>query len=595
MADFIIGPNGQIIPNYNPAWLPQIMNDPAKEAMIKAYAQAAGVAEDFYTGAGAPTGFTLGSEGKLPAIAGNTLPKAPGTGFVFGQNTPGATIDDYIPPKLQQLAGPTLPGNTGEAAAREAVKGVRAGLNTGVVDDAAGLLSKIPGGELLGKLAGKVGPWAGKVAGPVGLLSMIPSYLNERETAAPVNPNGSPFEQLLGTALGADNPNYSELGNAALHLNPISALGISGAGALKELGGLGEKLYDYAATPVKDKPNPSPQTMPNVVEAWAEMMQNSPQKQDAGSGLGGNSVEIGQADPRLAVPQMAVPPGVNLDEARKWMEQAAPKSTLDEEGTVRNKMLGALGEVLLQDNSALPTGQLLGRLGGGLLVGKVAGEESVKEQKNKDIAAQRDYALFRAGNAVDFAKLDAGHQNAIAETAFKNAMLKHQDAINAIEKSSPKFLGMQGGTAVYQTQTPDGKVKLNSFDTGALQRQTMAKVGLGGSGKSAEVLHDLTAADLQPMNDPFGYAAMISSELMNKGMLSSALGEKTFKTLNDAAQNQAMLAPGNDESRAKLYQQLLMGNAAGILLNNPELVKQVSPYSVFARGLTAVMEKRNGK
>lgn len=339
--------------------------------------------------------------------------------------------------------------------------------------------------------------------------------------------------------------------------------------------------------PQEQKPNGPQMQTPSAFEAFANLQGSLPKDGTVGAT---NSFDIpGQTGLLPAPPQQGMPGKVDTSAVQGWLEKAAPKAPQEDGDS--GKLMTALG--LLQGAAGADFthgfGQGLAQIGAGALGGLVQGKQQKKKEQQDYEKAQQNYAALMAGHSLDIAKLDAEHQEKLLDVSFKNAMLKYETALKNIELTKPKFIGMEGGVAMYQTTDPNtGAMKLNSFDTGLLKQQAMLKMMLRGqTGLGGTKIADLTASSMVPGagHDAFSYYSNIASDVLNSSLGSVVLDQKTWDQLEQDAMMKAQQTPGTEAEKNAAYKSYIVGHTAGLMMNNPQLVSKASPYSMWARGL----------
>lgn len=348
----------------------------------------------------------------------------------------------------------------------------------------------------------------------------------------------------------------------------------------KTVNSLGDDFNDWWGKPQKLQSKADENKQNNyktALEAWAANV--SEQAQDeikAAEGIQSN-------DNIPAPPMMQMPVGVDTSAVEEWMRKAAPTSSTEEEqkNAKYSSIAAAIGDAVANMNPNMSVAQILAQAGGSALKGMAAGDATIAKMKKEDQKAEQNYAALMAGNTLDLAKMKADEQNKTMEVAYKNSLLRHEYALQMFEKGQPKFLGMQGGAAVYQIKDGQGNINIKTFDTGLLQRQAMIKA-LGRENSGNPFMGDALAGAAAPTQDPMGIMGMVAAQLINSGYASSALGEKEFEALQTKIQSEMSNVPGTDEQKGKLYRQQLLGQVAGALMNDPSKLQSAARYSPYA-------------
>lgn len=506
-------------------------------------------------------------------------PLAPlGQGFTMG---PGTPPNGFIPEAMQGQIGATHSPElrlSGPKASEQLRLEYKPG--AGFKEEKAQApkaLSKVGKFGKLARGAGMVG------LGLEGMNLYLQGLADGQEQALPP---GS-FDSYLSMALGNWNPNESGLVNWGTRV--VNAPAIVGKAAGTRLAQAGKDFYDFATKPAGSR-EPEKTDRVSGMDAAGIMLDKLQHLENPQGSLNQTiplGLSAGQED--FGVPQMAMPQGIDTTEARAWLDQARPTAPKDKSDPGKTALLGLLSGAS-NFNSSDGAGNMLLKLGAGLVGGQAADAAQQDKTQEAYAKAQQDYAAMRAGTALDMSKMNADHQNKVLEVAFKNAQLRTEHLAQQAQVLQPKLIGFQGGVAVYQTRNPQsGEMQLQTFDTGLLKTQAMFKArGRQVSGGSPD-FGEAFALNENPPQTPMELYTRIAGGLLDRSVGEQILGADEYEAMRSQAMMDAQTTPGTEAQKNEAFKQQFATALGDRLMTNPALLAQASQYSLPAKMLFGLM------
>lgn len=563
-VQWIVTPEGAIMPQVS-GQLPQIYQDPRMQLPAKL-----------------GQGFTLGL-GTEPQYTGTPRPGAPAPIQIGGGNAPlqlGYSPNSAPVSPSEKIMTGVAGQHPGYARASQAAKAApksmlgqtlgALGTGASVLGKGARALASVPGAIGSGLVLTGLGEQANNQGNiiPADASPEIATALRRAgwEGGPPVSPARETWDRLVGIA-------------------PMATVGVNKA--VKSGAEAVGKFFTPRDPNMKNQPKQEPL---DTLGAYLQSGNFS----EAG-GAKSNSIPLGQ-NPLFEIgapPQRGAPGEVDMTEAKAWMEKAKPK-TVDEEEQGKSRQLSSIMGLLSGALSIGPNdgvGDILLKVGAGLVGGYAKGKEKSADDAKEYEAANRSYAAAMAGNSLDMAKLSASHQEKMSEIAFQNATSAQSFALLKAQAGAPKMLGISDGIVSMQVTDPQtGQMSIQSTQIASrdTNKAAVARLVSNGVPYKEAVLMANTA---HPARSPFEFAQNVASEVLTTGMGSAVVGEKAWEELQAKAAQSMAMVPGTDTQKNRAYQEYLRNEFTVMFNNNPDLFGRVVAVSPSAQGFVAFKKK----
>lgn len=276
-----------------------------------------------------------------------------------------------------------------------------------------------------------------------------------------------------------------------------------------------------------------------------------------------------------AVPQMQMPVGVDLTEAQKLLDSAAPKEMSAED--IAKQESADKWAVLAGIMQGFGQGDTVGSslLGAGIggATAKAQNERDALKRAAVDAEDKRKFAMQQADFALKKAAQKADDTNAIHKAMFENEKMVYEHAAQRAKENKPKILNANGYNVV--VQNADGSIVVK--DTGMIDKmltRAAAMKGLGQSNQAISLSNAKMAASQDPIFGPFqakaveayrsgklyseAEAAGIGKQMEEARKIATKEAQAQFGLTNTRATQNAV-----DQQMINLYATFMMQQASG--------------------------------